>query len=112
MARSFLYLVIFFPLPPNPMAPALLQPFLDLLLLLLNFPQLALPIPVMELLLNPDLGLLLDGSYSAQFYNMAIIKAFLLIALIARLPVGRLLTGRTKASRSKPPLTAPFSISR
>jgi hypothetical protein len=75
------------------MAPALLRPFLDLLLLLLNFPLLGLLLPALELLLHPDSGLLPDGGYPAIFHGMAIIKAFPLIPFIARLPVERLLTG-------------------
>jgi hypothetical protein len=50
-----------FPLLPNTTAPALLRPFLDLLLLRLNLLQLGLFLPALKLLLHPDPDLLPDG---------------------------------------------------
>jgi hypothetical protein len=43
---------------------------LDLLLLLLNFAQLGLLLPVIKLLLHPDPGLLPDGGYRAVFHGI------------------------------------------
>jgi hypothetical protein len=77
---------------------------LDLLLLLFNFAQLGLLLSVMELLLHPDPGLLPDGGYRAVFHGMAIVKTFLLVPFIARLPVERL---PVKAAPDSPFLRAP-----
>lgn len=94
------------------MAPALLRPLLDLLLLRLTLLQLGLFLPALEFLLHPDPGLLPDGCHAAVFHGMAIIKAFPMVPFIARLPVEPLLTGTNgrlpvKATPNGPFLRAP-----
>jgi hypothetical protein len=85
-------------------APALLRLRLNLLLLL-NLLQMDLLLPVSELLLHPVLGLPPDGRYSPVFYRMTIIKAFLLVPVIAYLPVEPLLT----CTNERLPVNAAFN---
>lgn len=74
-------------LPPNSAAPTLFWLLLNLLLGLLRLDLLFF---ALQLLLHPYPGLLPDIVHTTVFNNVTISKAFLIVSIIACLPVERL----------------------